>query len=69
MCSDLLGAAILAAAPFVSSCPSFLLALCFFLPSVSSETGNHLILHAAANPICCGDSGGRAGSLTKPYKN
>ena len=22
----------------------------------------------APNPICCGDSGGRAGLLTKPYK-
>ena len=22
----------------------------------------------AANPMCCGDSGGRAGFLTKPYK-
>ena len=24
---------------------------------------------AASNPICCGDSGGRAGCVTKPYKN
>ena len=24
---------------------------------------------AQPNPICCGDSGGRAGFVTKPYKN
>ena len=27
------------------------------------ERGN-----STPNPICCGDSGGRAGFLTKPYK-
>ena len=28
-----------------------------------------MMMMSAPNPICCGDSGGRAGSLTKPYKN
>ena len=60
MCSDLLGAAILAAAPFVSSCPFLsntnqrlsLLPFAFSYPSsVSSETGNHLILHDLSNDL------------------
>ena len=29
----------------------------------------NLDLETAPNPICCGDSGGRAGCVTKPYKN
>ena len=29
----------------------------------------HAVTLSAPNPICCRDSGGRAGFLTKPYKN
>ena len=37
--------------------------------SFSRQTDYRLKASSAPNPICCGDSGGRAGLLTKPCEN
>ena len=37
--------------------------------AASVQSGMLVVYDATPNPICCGDSGGRAGLLTKPYKN